>query len=158
MTLWGTAIPRDTSIPERRKRRTAAEMREAREIEYRARQLRENAQHVADMDARGDRHGVCYFYGCAEGLVKIGFSTNLWSRISGISHQVPYKCEVLAVAGGGRSRESYYHMKFRQHAEFGEWFRRTPEVDAEIERLAATPLSRAYLDEATPRHPDKGEG
>jgi hypothetical protein len=135
----------DVPITLPRKRRGPLEMRAAREAEYQARKAREEAEHIAWMDSTGSRNGVCYFLACEEGLVKIGYSRDLWQRVSQIRPTCMYKLTVLAVAPGGRSRESHYHHKFREHREFGEWFTRAPEIEEEMARLAATEFSQDIL-------------
>jgi hypothetical protein len=130
------------SEPVKRGRRLSFQERQhARIAEGAAHREREEAKHLANLDARGGRYGICYFLASDDGLVKIGFSRDLWGRVAAISPTVFGKVEVLAVAPGGRSRESYYHTKFREHRHSGEWFVRCPAIDAEIERLAATEFS-----------------
>ena len=90
---------------------------------------------VAEMDASPVSDGFCYFIGCDEGLVKIGFSAQPIARLNRLKSDSLYKLSILALARGGRARETHYHGKFRAHAIGGEWFERCPEIEAEIERL-----------------------
>jgi hypothetical protein len=80
--------------------------------------------------------GICYFFGCREGLVKIGFTQSLNQRFNKLKGNFGiYKLEKLATARGGRSREGYYHRMFAAHHVGGEWFNACPEIEAEIIRL-----------------------
>ena len=87
---------------------------------------------LADAEAGGP---VCYFVGGNSGPVKIGYATNLRSRLQNIQEGSPHKLGVLATANGGPFRERAYHQQFAAHHIRGEWFERTPEIIAEIERL-----------------------
>jgi len=128
--------------PEKKKRLTFMERQAARmaryEVEIAARKAAERAQWIAEMDAMGDRFGVCYFIGWAGDLVKIGYSSALAQRFGTICRDTPFKIGLMATAAGGRDRERHYHRRFEEHRAFGEWFERCPEIEAEIERLAAT--------------------
>ena len=84
--------------------------------------------------------GVCYFVGHKDdGLVKIGFATNLRNRISNMQSNSPIDLTVLATADGGPFRERAYHFQFDEHRVRGEWFARVPEIEAEVARLSAAP-------------------
>lgn len=77
----------------------------------------------------------CYFIGGESGPVKIGYSCNTKDRLRTMQFSSPIKLDILATATGGRERESAYHEQFRECRLHGEWFERTPEILAEIERL-----------------------
>lgn len=79
---------------------------------------------------------VVYFIGSMRGeLVKIGYATDLANRMRHLQTGSPVKLEVLAAVIGGIGLEREYHRRFAEFREHGEWFRRTPEVRAEILRL-----------------------
>ena len=95
---------------------------------------------LAEMHRHADEdEGVakCYFIGGEEGPVKIGYSIDAKSRLRAIQLYSPIKLQILALASGGIARESAYHFQFREARLHGEWFERTPEIIAEIERLSA---------------------
>ena len=83
----------------------------------------------------GPRERV-YFVRRADGLIKIGFSTNVSGRIDSFRTTLG-TVELLATASGGRNRESRYHRQYAEHRVHGEWFRPCPEILAEVERLNA---------------------
>lgn len=94
------------------------------------------AEWLAEMEAMTEREeGLCYFIGSADGHIKIGYSKELWRRFGEIRNSVPFEIDMLATARGGRYREAYYHQKFAAARAFGEWFARTPEIEAEIAHL-----------------------
>lgn len=80
---------------------------------------------------------TCYFIGGEDGPVKIGFTDNLPKRLKALQSHSPVPLQVLAVTGGGIFAEMEYHERFAQHRLHGEWFERTPEIEAEIERLSS---------------------
>lgn len=91
---------------------------------------------LAEMDAMTERdEGLCYFIGSAAGHIKIGYSKDIWRQFTEVRNSVPFEIEMLATVRGGRYREGYYHHKFAASRAFGEWFTRTPEIEAEIARL-----------------------
>lgn len=90
---------------------------------------------LVEMDAISERAGVCYFIGCTEGLVKIGFSKNVHKRLASLRSSSPFRLTLLATINGGRTRERYYHQRFASHSIGDEWFARAPEIEAEIARL-----------------------
>lgn len=77
-----------------------------------------------------ERKRQIYFIQRADGLIKIGYSSNLASRLDQIrkSHG---DVVVLKVINGDQRREREIHYQFDQHREYGEWFRPdTAVVDA----------------------------
>jgi hypothetical protein len=128
-----TAFPDCSRRTHRHRRRHMAWRYDAEKIERR--RVEREQQAIAEMDAMNPKYGVCYFIGCEEGLVKIGYSANLNQRFNTIKSGSLYKLSILATANGGRSREAFYHHKFAEHRFSGEWFSRCPEIEAEIARL-----------------------
>ncbi|MFJ6652591.1 GIY-YIG nuclease family protein [Microbacterium sp. NPDC091313] len=87
---------------------------------------------VPDVDLAPPRVDVVYYLGYAD-RVKIGTTANPRQRLAAIRHD-----ELLAFERGDRTVEQ------RRHAQFAdarwprtEWFRRTPELLAHVEALAA---------------------
>ncbi|MBL7487109.1 GIY-YIG nuclease family protein [Frankia sp. AgW1.1] len=67
--------------------------------------------------------------------IKIGYTTNLHSRLTGIPHD-----DLLAVERGGRLLEGTRHRQFAHLRVVGEWFEQASDLDAHIARLGdATP-------------------
>lgn len=81
----------------------------------------------------------CYFIGGDEGPVKIGYSVDVPGRLRAHQSSSPVKLRILATASGGLQRECAYHWQFADARLHGEWFERTPEIEAEIARLNAAP-------------------
>lgn len=59
----------------------------------------------------------------ASGLIKIGVTSDLSSRLSTIATMVPEGCDVLCSIPGGRDLEGYFHSAFEDDRVSGEWFR-----------------------------------
>jgi hypothetical protein len=71
--------------------------------------------------------GVVYFVrGVRSGLIKIGFTTNLKNRLSGLRTGAG-EIELLATIPGDRLIERAMHHRFSALRQFGEWF--SPEVE-----------------------------
>ena len=79
---------------------------------------------------------LIYFIG-AGGFVKIGKSTTsaLYKRLSQIQIGCPFHAELLATLEVDPVFESVIHRGLIASHERGEWFRRTPEVEAFISRV-----------------------
>jgi hypothetical protein len=126
----------ETAVPaKRRGRRTHAEMVEQRRQIYLARKAEEDAAFQTYLDTMPLDRGVCYFFGAAEGVVKIGFSKNIMQRFNRINSSSLYHLEILALAPGSDCRERHYHNRFQPHSIGREWFKRCPEIEAEIASL-----------------------
>jgi hypothetical protein len=80
-------------------------------------------------------HSSIYFVGCDSGPVKIGLSINVKNRLATLQSACPFKLKILAIVSGGRSGEADYHRKFSSARLHGEWFERSPEILAELDRL-----------------------
>lgn len=76
-----------------------------------------------------------YFIGGISGPLKIGVTTDLRSRLKTLQIASSQPLYVLTSVPGGRETESYFHRKFEGHRLEGEWFKRHPELMAEIGRL-----------------------
>jgi hypothetical protein len=92
-------------------------------------------------DRFAEPHARTYFIGAANGLVKIGFSTNVDERLQALRAGSPVPLTLMATAQGGRLRETAYHYQFASWRRHGEWFDHCAEIAAEISRLnAPSPL------------------
>ena len=70
-----------------------------------------------------DKNGFVYFIGNIEaGVVKIGFSKNPKSRISGIQTGTHLMLSILKVVEGNYGIEKQYHRKFSRQRIRGEWY------------------------------------
>lgn len=84
------------------------------------------------------KEGLCYFVGAQQvGLVKIGYAKDVEMRVNHLQVNTPVEVRLLATAEGGLWREREYHIRFAADRVRGEWFKLTPEIEKEIERLAA---------------------
>ena len=78
-----------------------------------------------------------YFIGPLNGPIKIGYASRLQFRLKELRLANAYPLEVWASVEAPPSQEREYHRRFAAHRLHGEWFTRTPEIEAEIARLAA---------------------
>lgn len=83
--------------------------------------------------------GHVYFLTCeAEGFpIKIGFSADPKMRVMQFALHMPYTVTMLAVMDGSRATERAILRHFKKDRLRGEWFKRTPELLAAIERVKA---------------------
>lgn len=98
------------------------------------------AAYIASLHELADKaaeFAMCYFIGGDEGPIKIGHSVNVADRLRAFQMGCPVKLKVYATAPGGEAREAAYHWQFQAARLHGEWFERTPELVAEIERLTS---------------------
>lgn len=70
----------------------------------------------------------------ADGLVKIGTTTDMKSRLRALS-KAHGPLEVVRLLEGDKRRERQLHHQYRQHRQFGEWFLLTREMLAELAAL-----------------------
>jgi len=84
-------------------------------------------------------HRRVYFISDGE-LVKIGFSLNVEKRLQQLSFEAGKPLTVLATVEGGPALERKYHEQFASYRVRGEWFRLTPELSSEIQKLR-TPVA-----------------
>lgn len=83
-----------------------------------------------------DAKGYVYFVGGRDGPVKIGFTVDVASRLSTLQTGSPTPLSVLAVVAGSPADERAYHRRFKGIRLHGEWFKRTTDLLAELERLS----------------------
>lgn len=80
------------------------------------------------------------------GLVKIGYSTAIRTRMASLSAQTAgHSIRLLASARGDHTTEGSLHWIFRDDRVHGEWFRRSPAMDALIDFVNKFPSIRAFL-------------
>jgi len=72
-----------------------------------------------------------YFVGCQD-LVKIGYTVDIEKRFVAMLTNSPMPLSLLASMPGGPQAETELHERFRPHWRHGEWYARTPELDAII--------------------------
>jgi T5orf172 domain len=70
-----------------------------------------------------------------DGPVKIGVSTNPKGRLSELQTGTPVKLKVLAKFRGDEEQEAFAHRLLGAHRINGEWFARTPAVNAFIDNV-----------------------
>ena len=81
-----------------------------------------------------------YFVGPKGGPIKIGRAARLDFRLRDLRLANAFPLEVWASFDGPPSLEREYHKRFAHRRLHGEWFERCAEIEAEIDRLNATPL------------------
>ena len=87
-----------------------------------------------------------------DGLIKIGFSSVVNSRISALSGERKGPVVLVAVAYGGRAEEAAMHRKFADDAVGEEWFRPSRNLLGHIDTLLRTVGNpRFYADAQDPK-------
>ncbi len=88
---------------------------------------RRNAQRRQESDRR--TRGVVYFVRAgADGLIKIGKTKDLASRLRGLQRMSGVALHLLATLDGGMAKEAEMHRRFAHLRAHGEWFRPGPEL------------------------------
>jgi hypothetical protein len=82
------------------------------------------------------RNSDVYYVQRSDGLIKIGYSSQLGSRLGSL-RLAHGPLTLLATHKGGRPAEDAQHEQFREHRVVGEWFRPVPELLAHIARINA---------------------
>lgn len=75
-------------------------------------------------------HESAVYYMATGDLVKIGTSINVVARLGAVGAE-----RLLAMEPGDTKLESERHREFAATRNHGEWFRRSPELDAHIEQV-----------------------
>lgn len=70
-----------------------------------------------------ERESVIYFISPGDGLVKIGFTTSLSSRLRSLGAAHPKKLAILLVFPGTQEDEKDLHLRFANLRVGGEWFK-----------------------------------
>jgi hypothetical protein len=91
-----------------------------------------------------------YFIECEE-YIKIGVSNDPTRRCTDLNLSVPFQCNLLAVRPcdspkDSRCLERAYHLAQKEHKVKGEWFRRSPEIDALIAEARETAERYLYVE------------
>lgn len=95
----------------------------------------EGVQQSAPPRFREPKAQLVYFIGSESGPIKIGIASQPIYRLKSLQTGHHERLELLATCEGGQPLEYAYHQRFAEHRLAGEWFKRTPELLAEIERL-----------------------
>lgn len=94
-------------------------------------------------ERRADPNGNIYYLR-VDGLIKIGFSKDVWSRMK----SYPPTSQLLAIEPGTAQTEWVRHQQFHVELEHGrEWFKESPELTLWIDAVRAQhgdPQARAY--------------
>jgi hypothetical protein len=93
--------------------------------------------HLFRLDYPDERN--VYFIGWEGGPVKIGVAGEPEVRRTTLQTACPYTLRVEALTTGGVHTERDYHSRFSAHRLRNEWFERSPEIQAEIDRLNTIP-------------------
>lgn len=80
---------------------------------------------------------IVYFIGGETGPIKIGLSGAPNFRLASLQIGSPVPLRIMATLSGDLETELAYHTRFAACRLHGEWFERTPELLAEIERLSS---------------------
>lgn len=110
----------------------------------------EKAAHAAEVEATFDRwdaeraakheRSVVYYVQRSDGAIKIGYTSNLTSRLSAFSIVTPVV--LLATMKGARKAERAMHRRFAADRLGGEWFQPSPELMAHVELLQQRAVMR----------------
>jgi hypothetical protein len=76
-----------------------------------------------------------YFIGGDTGAIKIGAAIDPLRRLAGLQCGSPIELRILAQGPGSPRDERILHERFAPFRLHGEWFERSPEILAEIDRL-----------------------
>lgn len=69
----------------------------------------------------------------AAGLIKIGVSTNVTTRVGAIRASCPVPVKLLGSFYGDYGDERSLHMRYEEHRSHGEWFRDCRQIRAMIQ-------------------------
>lgn len=72
------------------------------------------------------------YFASANGLVKIGYTTDLTKRLSAIGTGAGVQPQVLRIVEGGRPTERWLHKRFAKQRVYGEWFQFHPDMIAVV--------------------------
>jgi hypothetical protein len=78
---------------------------------------------------------VYFIQDSGSGLIKIGYSTNVNSRLQAIQQGMPTEVKLLKYIHGDKELESELHERFSESRQRGEWFKPTNELLEFVESL-----------------------
>jgi hypothetical protein len=76
-----------------------------------------------------------YFIRMGDGPVKIGHSVDVKARLACFQVGSPYPLALIATIPDEGHEEAIWHEAFADYRLHGEWFERSPAIQAEIDRL-----------------------
>lgn len=79
-----------------------------------------------------------YFIEAANGLVKVGQSQSVTSRLEGLRTMSPIPLRLLGTVPGGLELEQRLHRELAASRAHGEWFHPTPALDAVMARYGVS--------------------
>jgi len=80
--------------------------------------------------------GEAYFAESPAGMIKIGYSENVLSRVRQVQYVAGDRARLLLALPGGRLKERYLHKRFAAHRAGGEWFDPAEEILAYIKEAS----------------------
>lgn len=107
-----------------------------REARIEAERRRSRLEQIPVPPCPGGENGIIYFVHAVDvGLIKIGFTRDLNTRLRDLRVTSPAALTLVAYELGAPDRERELHRAFAGDRVRGEWFRLTDRIRAEIERL-----------------------
>lgn len=88
-------------------------------------------------EGRGVSAGHVYFLAAPDGLIKIGYSAKLHSRLRAIKNTSPVALTLLASIPGSKATEQQFHNRFASSRAHGEWFQPSPDLISVIAEASA---------------------
>lgn len=86
------------------------------------------AKRKAKKSKKQEDKKVYFLQASPDGLIKIGYTSNLDSRISSIRSDSPSEIRLLASVDGTRELEAELHEEFASYNQHGEWFKPSREI------------------------------
>jgi hypothetical protein len=97
----------------------------------------QESKRIKELDEQRRRASVVYvMWRMSDGLVKIGYSTDVGKRLQALRTQHG-SLDVLFTFPGGREVERQHHERFAVHRVKGEWFRPEGELQKWIDDVTA---------------------
>jgi len=91
--------------------------------------------HHLEIANGGAKFGFIYVVGFGD-YIKIGFSTDVPSRLSTLQTSAPEPLKIYATFRGSTDDEANLHQRFATHNSNGEWFRIGDEIKAWLREIA----------------------
>lgn len=98
-------------------------------------EARKSSKNVLSNQDSKTKSYVYFIQGEKGGPIKIGYSTNVESRVKELQTGFPTKLVVLALIPGRIWHETELHKRFQKHRLHGEWFKPVPELLEYIESV-----------------------